>query len=152
MKKNLEKIREKKGFTLAELLIVVAIIAVLVAISVPVFSAQLNQSKYATDVANARSIYSELAADYLTNIGKAQKDNKNIKIEGISDGVALTTDENTKITITIGSTVNEYKFNGVSKLTVHLGTSTVAPWVEISPKEEAFGDSAVFGTQPKSGT
>ena len=147
MKKNLEKIREKKGFTLAELLIVVAIIAVLVAISVPVFSAQLNQSKYATDVANARSIYSELAADYLTNIGKAQKDNKNIKIEGISDGVALTTDENTKITITIGST-----FNGVSKLTVHLGTSTVAPWVEISPKEEAFGDSAVFGTQPKSGT
>lgn len=33
MKKN-----EKKGFTLAELLIVVAIIAVLVAISIPIFN------------------------------------------------------------------------------------------------------------------
>ena len=32
----------KKGFTLAELLIVVAIIAVLVAIAIPVFTAQLE--------------------------------------------------------------------------------------------------------------
>ena len=35
----------KKGFTLAELLIVVAIIAVLVAISIPIFTTQLNKSK-----------------------------------------------------------------------------------------------------------
>lgn len=37
----IRKMREngKKGFTLAELLIVVAIIAVLVAISIPIFSA-----------------------------------------------------------------------------------------------------------------
>lgn len=33
----------KKGFTLAELLIVVAIIAVLVAISIPIFSSQLEK-------------------------------------------------------------------------------------------------------------
>ena len=53
----------KKGFTLAELLIVVAIIAVLVAIAVPVFSAQLDKSKLATATANARSKY----AEYVTN-------------------------------------------------------------------------------------
>ena len=34
----------KKGFTLAELLIVVAIIAVLVAISIPIFTSQLEKS------------------------------------------------------------------------------------------------------------
>ena len=34
--------RSKKGFTLAELLIVVAIIGVLVAISIPIFSEQLD--------------------------------------------------------------------------------------------------------------
>lgn len=37
--------KRKKGFTLAELLIVVAIIAVLVAISIPIFTLQLEKSQ-----------------------------------------------------------------------------------------------------------
>ena len=56
----------KKGFTLAELLIVVAIIAVLVAIAIPVFTAQLEKSRDATSVANIRSAYAEAMTDYLT--------------------------------------------------------------------------------------
>lgn len=67
MKKLLKK--DDRGFTLAELLIVVAIIAVLVAISIPIFKTQLNKAKYAADEANARSIYAELQADYLANGG-----------------------------------------------------------------------------------
>jgi prepilin-type N-terminal cleavage/methylation domain len=55
----------KKGFTLAELLIVVAIIAVLVAIAIPVFNAQLEKSKESTDMANIRSAYAEVVAQYL---------------------------------------------------------------------------------------
>ena len=51
----------KKGFTLAELLIVVAIIAVLVAIAIPVFTSQLEKSKQATDAANIRAAYAEAA-------------------------------------------------------------------------------------------
>lgn len=65
MKKN-----NKKGFTLAELLIVVAIIAVLVAIAIPVFSAQLEKSKEATDQANIRSAYAEVMTAALTDTGK----------------------------------------------------------------------------------
>ena len=57
----------KKGFTLAELLIVVAIIAVLVAISIPIFTSQLEKSREATDEANIRSIYAQLSADVLTD-------------------------------------------------------------------------------------
>ncbi len=72
MKKN------NKGFTLAELLIVVAIIAVLVAIAIPIFSAQLEKSREATDVANVRSAYATLVADYLTNTGAATA--KTIKV------------------------------------------------------------------------
>ena len=52
----------KKGFTLAELLIVVAIIAVLVAISIPVFSSQLEKSREAVDAANIRAAYAEILA------------------------------------------------------------------------------------------
>ena len=61
MKKN-----NNKGFTLAELLIVVAIIAVLVAIAIPVFTSQLEKSREATDLANLRSAYAECSAALLT--------------------------------------------------------------------------------------
>lgn len=59
--------QNKKGFTLAELLIVVAIIGVLVAISIPIFSKQLEKARDATSVANLRSAYAEAmtaAIDY----------------------------------------------------------------------------------------
>ena len=55
----------KKGFTLAELLIVVAIIAVLVAVAIPVFTTPLEKSRQATDLANLRSSYAEAVASYL---------------------------------------------------------------------------------------
>ena len=56
MKKFLNKKLNKKGFTLAELLIVIAILAVLVAIAVPIFSTQLQKAKEARDSANIRSV------------------------------------------------------------------------------------------------
>ena len=51
---------------LAELLIVVAIIAVLVAISIPIFNSQLEKSRDAVSIANIRAAYAEAASAYLT--------------------------------------------------------------------------------------
>lgn len=48
----------KKGFTLAELLIVVAIIAVLVAIAIPIFTGSLEKSRLGVHRSNARSLKS----------------------------------------------------------------------------------------------
>jgi len=55
----------KKGFTLMEVLIVVAIIAVLVAIAIPVMNNQLEKSREAVDAANLRAAYAEVMADVL---------------------------------------------------------------------------------------
>ncbi len=57
--------KRNKGFSLAELLIVVAIIAILVAITIPIFSSQLHKARVATDYANVRSYYAELQYDFL---------------------------------------------------------------------------------------
>ena len=58
------KYRSKNGFTLAELLIVVAIIAVLVAVSIPIFNGQLEKARRAVDMQNARIIKSALTNAY----------------------------------------------------------------------------------------
>ncbi|MBR2677159.1 MAG: prepilin-type N-terminal cleavage/methylation domain-containing protein [Solobacterium sp.] len=57
----------KKGFTLAELLIVVAIIGVLVAISIPIFTSQLEKSRQAVDLANMRSAKAAAVAEWMTD-------------------------------------------------------------------------------------
>ena len=65
--------KKNKGFTLAELLVVVAIIAVLVAISIPIFTSQLHKAQVATDQANLRAYYAEIQADYMTTGEKNPK-------------------------------------------------------------------------------
>lgn len=55
----------KKGFTLAELLVVVAIIGVLVAISIPIFTSQLKKARLATNQANARAAYACATTEYM---------------------------------------------------------------------------------------
>ena len=69
----MRKLNKKSGFTLAELLIVVAIIAVLVAIAIPVFTTQLERSRETTDMANIRSAYAAGTTAALTGyIGTAE--------------------------------------------------------------------------------
>ena len=61
----LQKLKNKKGFTLMEMLIVVAIIAVLVAIAIPTFTSSLNKAKGATDAANIRAGYASMMLQVL---------------------------------------------------------------------------------------
>ena len=61
------KMKNKKGFTLMEMLIVVAIMVVLVAVAVPTFTSQVNNAKKAADDANIRAARSVAATTYLVN-------------------------------------------------------------------------------------
>lgn len=57
MIKNLtENLKKKKGFTLIELIIVVAIIAILVGLAIPKLMGVQQDSKIKTDIANAKTI------------------------------------------------------------------------------------------------
>ncbi len=80
--------KNEKGFTLAELLIVVAIIGVLVAISIPIFTSQLEKAREATDAANLRAKYAEVMTCALT--GEADTVN----------GITIVKDTNGKIVVT----------------------------------------------------
>lgn len=55
------KIFEEGGFTLAELLIVVAIIGVLVAISIPIFNRQVEKAREAVDWTNLYNAYEAIS-------------------------------------------------------------------------------------------
>ena len=63
---GMQKDRKKQGFTIMEMLIVVAIIAILVAVSIPIFNNSLHKAKVAADKANVRAYYAELQLEYLT--------------------------------------------------------------------------------------
>ncbi len=102
--------KNKKGFTLAELLIVVAIIAVLVAIAIPVFSAQKDKANAAVDAANIRALYAEAMADYVSTGQTGPKDYTTKTYKTIGDSADLadsfTLGGNSSVSWTSGKTVH----------------------------------------------
>ena len=132
----LKRVREnKKGFTLAELLIVVAIIGVLVAVSIPIFTAQLGKARRATNQANARAAYAAASAAYLGD------DTVKGGTYTTADGkfVAVTT------TAPTAATSQDYtKSPTITSFTVIIGGDGV---VSVSPK-----DSGKDATYNKSGS
>lgn len=63
--------QNKNGFTLMEMLIVIAIIAVLIAVAIPVFASQLEKAREATDLANVRSAYAQVSTEALLGNSEA---------------------------------------------------------------------------------
>ena len=74
----------KKGFTLIEMLVVIAIIAILVAIVIPTVNNATTKAKEATDIANIRSTVAQYQIDNMN--GTATWEDPVLKFEDKYDG------------------------------------------------------------------
>ncbi len=118
----------KKGFTLAELLIVVAIIAVLVAIAIPVFNAQLEKSRDSVSISNIRAAYAEAQAALLTNT--------NITTN-ITEGNVVITKTSTGFTAAVsGVVIKSQKSDSWS------GLASELPWANAATNPQDTGANA----------
>lgn len=100
-------LKNKKGFTLMEMLIVVAIIVILVAISVPTFNNSLNGAKQQTDAANMRA--AKVVANSQMMLAETETDADEIKVGYVYDA------ENSKFVDPTKTTVAGYGQYDVQK-------------------------------------
>lgn len=78
--------RKSYGFTLLEMLIVVAIIAVLVATAIPIFANQLEKSREAAELANVRSAYAVVLSNAMLGYENPDDIEKVVQLQQKQDG------------------------------------------------------------------
>ena len=97
----------KKGFTLIEMLAVIAIIAVLVAIIVPAVGSSTTKAKAATDAANLRSVAASVAVDYL-NKGEYVADGTTLENPANAPTCKTYSDAKLNITVSNGQIIAKF--------------------------------------------
>lgn len=100
-KKIKAKIRNKKGFTLVELLIVIAVLGIIAAIAVPRFTGVLGNVRTNAEIRSAELIVKEVEAEFM--------------LEGwaIADGVTMT------LAAPTAAAADNTEFNGTIPLDEH---------------------------------
>ena len=119
----------KKGFTLAELLIVVAIIAVLVAVAIPVFTTQLEKSRDAVTCSNLRAAYAEAMSEIIA-------DNK-------TEATASVVCKGVKSDDDLSGTTDELPFKGTAIATIAGYTSAQTVNVKFTVSDSGLVTAAV---------
>lgn len=94
----MKKVLNEKGFTLMELMIVVAIIAILAAIALPTISGAIDKARDAAEIADVRSTAATLAVfvsanDITTKIGDEFK--KSAEYENVPKDIVKVSDDGT---------------------------------------------------------
>ena len=117
---SMKKAREN-GFTMAEMLIVVAIIVVLVSVSIPVFSRQLTKAQLAAETANLRSAYAEAIATALLETQPNSDGRYEVQIVPrfqYSGTTAIADNSANKVTVTLNAQTEEFSIDPNVLLTI----------------------------------
>lgn len=80
---------KKKGFTLIELIIVIAIIAILAAVAIPKFGQITRDANIKTDIATAKTIHSAATQVMAEDPNAATANDLNTKVAAKLDGGAM---------------------------------------------------------------
>lgn len=109
-KKNELQTKKKKGFTLVELIIVIAIIAILVALAIPKFGAVIENSNQKADQATAKNIATIVAqqlADGNTSTEGVVTGTDTLDVAGKLDGTKIPKSKKAGTAKTFSYTVND---------------------------------------------
>lgn len=147
MIKRNQKSKNNKGFSLVELIIVIAIMAILAGILAPQFVKYVNRGKESTDIQNAQQIASAIAVYYADNAGTA-KDETFVTVE---TGSALT--DGTSVENLLNGLPTVKAESGIFAFSIKDGKVTVAVVADdATAMPAANSDHILYPNQPTTGT
>lgn len=115
-----KKLRNKRGFTLIEIIVVIVILAVLMAVAVPSVLSYINEGNNAKYMTVARAVYQNTQVAYATAVAGGDGNNVEIDTANNVDEINLTashvqTESNgTTIGESFGKYVEHKNYNGAS--------------------------------------
>ena len=127
IKKLRDKSKNKKGFTMVELIGVVVIILILAAVMVPQLLKYVDKAKQANAKADAATILSQVQADFAdAQLTKTTYPDANTKVGDVAIITGNTAAENqAAITITSTAAADTTKYKEITKFVYNSGDYTV---------------------------